>query len=419
MDYAITLKLGLLALLLAFSGFFSGSEASFFSLTTLHLYKMKEERFPLFATVHKLLAHPRRLLVTVLVGNESINVAFSALMTSLFIFFFGLEGKWGAIALTTVLLLIFGESIPKTFAVTHPMSFSSIVSLPLTLFARILFPVVWLLEKISDFFVFISVRTSSESAGIITEDEFRTLVDVGHEEGALDGEQKELIHRIFELGDIKVSDVMTPRVDMFCLPLSMSIRDMEEEIIAARHSRIPIYGTDKDDLLGILHAKDLLSELSKGRKKFNVRALLRKPYFVPTEKEAHTMLGDFKAKQLQMGIVVDEYGGVAGLVTLTDIMESIFGEMYDEYALREEMIHTIDERTFIVSGMMDVEDFNKRFGIRISTDDFDTVGGFVFHLFGKLPVKGEEVDYEGYRFTVESIRKARILTLRVTETSKE
>lgn len=415
MDYAITFKLSLLALLLAFSGFFSGSEASFFSLTTLHLYKMKEERFPLFGTVQKLLSLPRRLLITILVGNDSINVAFSALMTSLFIFVFGTEGKWGSIAVTTLILIIFGESIPKIFAVTHPMSFSSAASLPLTLFARILFPVVWLLEKISDIFVFISARKVPESAGIITEDEFRTLVDVGHEEGALEEGQRELIHRIFELGDIKVSDFMTPRVDMFCLPLSMSIRDMEQEIIAARHSRIPIYGTDKDDLLGILHAKDLLAELAKGRKKFNVKALLRKPYFVPTEKEAHTLLGDFKSRQLQMAIVVDEYGGVAGLVTLTDILESLFGEMYDEYAMREEPLHPVDERTFIVSGMMDVEDFNERFGVSISTDDFDTIGGFAFHLFGKLPAKGEEVDYEGYRFTVETIRKARILTLKVAE----
>ncbi len=415
MDYAITLKLSLLALLLAFSGFFSGSEASFFSLTTLHLYKMKEERFPLYGTVQKLLSLPRRLLVTVLVGNESINVAFSALMTSLFIFVFGTDGKWGAIAVTTILLIIFGESIPKTFAVTHPMRFSSVASLPLTLFARVLFPVVWLLEKISDFFVFISLRKVPDSTGIITEDEFRTLVDVGREEGALEEGQRELIHRIFELGDIKVSDFMTPRVDMFCLPLSMSIRDMEQEIIAARHSRIPIYGTDKDDLLGILHAKDLLAELAKGRKKFNVKALLRKPYFVPTEKEAHTLLGDFKSRQLQMAIVVDEYGGVAGLVTLTDILESIFGEMYDEYAMREETLHPVDEHTFIVSGMMDVEDFNEQFGVSIATEEFDTIGGFVFHLFGKLPAKGEGVDYEGYRFTVETIRKARILTLKVAE----
>ena len=414
MDLSITIKLVLLAILLLLSGFFSGSEASFFSLTSLHLHKMREERIPFHTYVQKLMGYPRKLLVTILVGNESVNIAVAALTTSLFIYFLGQKGKWAAIIITTVTLIIFGEAIPKTLAVTYPIRFSSAASLPLTFLSKLLSPLVLLLEKISDFFVSISGKNGLEGGRTLTEDDFKTLVDAGHEEGALEESQKELIHRVFDLADTKVSDVMTPRVDMFCLPLSMDATTMNREIIRARHSRIPIYGTDKDDLLGILHARHLLAEISKGKKRLTIKNLLQKPYFVPAEKETHSMLTDFRLRRIQMAIVVDEYGGVAGLVTLTDILESLFGEIYDEYGVRELLFFKVDDNNFIVSGMMDIEEFDEHFGLSLSMEEFDTVAGFVFHLFGKLPARGEEIEYEDYIFTVEKISKTRIETITVT-----
>ena len=414
MDLSITIKLVFLAVLLLLSGFFSGSEASSFSLTSLHLHKMRKDKVPFHTAVQKLMGYPRKLLVTILIGNESVNIAMAALTTSLFIFLIGPTGKWAAIIITTVTIIIFGEAIPKTFAVTHPIRFSSAASLPLTLLSKALYPLVFLLKKISDFFVFLSGKNDLEEGRGLTEDHFKTLVDAGHEEGALEESQKELIHRVFALADTKVSDVMTPRVDMFCLPISMDASTMNREIIRARHSRIPIYGTDKDDLLGILHARHLLAEISKGTKRLNIKNLLQKPYFVPAEKETHSMLTDFRMRRIQMAIVVDEYGGVAGLVTLTDILESLFGEIYDEYGTREVLLYKVDDNHFIVSGMMDIDEFDEHFGLSISTEDFDTVAGFIFHLFGKLPATGEEIDYENYIFTVEKISKTRIETITVT-----
>ncbi|MBW2599374.1 MAG: DUF21 domain-containing protein, partial [Deltaproteobacteria bacterium] len=222
MEYDLIFKLILLAVLLVLSGFFSGSEASIFSLTSLHLHKMKEEKTPFSASVRKLLKQPRRLLVTIIAGNESINVAIAALMTSVFIYIFGTEGKWMAIAVTSITLVIFCEAIPKTFAVTHPIRFSSAVALPLTLFSGLLRPVVWSLEKISDLFVSVFGKDGTAGKRALTEDEFKALVDAGHQEGALEESQKDLIHRVFELADTKVSDMMIPRVDMVCLPISMN-----------------------------------------------------------------------------------------------------------------------------------------------------------------------------------------------------
>ncbi|MBN2283324.1 MAG: HlyC/CorC family transporter [Deltaproteobacteria bacterium] len=419
MDYAIAYKFGLLALLLAFSGFFSGSEASFFSLTALHLHKMKEARYPFAKAVQGLLLFPRRLLITILVGNESVNVAITALTTSVFIYFLGTEGKWGAIAATTIAVVIFGEAIPKTFAVTHPMNFSNAASLPLILFSRLFYPLTRLLEKIADLFIDASGRKRPEAGAVLTEDDFKTLVDAGHQEGALEKSQKELIHRVFDLADITVEEVMTPRVDMFCLPLSMNVREMEHRIMEARHSRVPVYGSDRDDIIGILHAKHLLAELAAGRKKFNIKGLLKKPYYVPLEKEAHGMLGEFKLRHLQMAIAVDEYGGVAGLVTLTDILESLVGELRDG-RFKQEDVTLIGKDLYRVSGMMDLEAFNEYFGITtVSPEEFDTVGGFILHLFGELPAKGASVAFDGYVFTAETVKKARIVTIQVARKEED
>ena len=415
LEYDLIFKLILLAVLLVLSGFFSGSEASVFSLTPLHLHKMKEEKIPFSASVRKLLKRPRRLLVTIIAGNESINVAIAALTTSVFIHIFGTDGKWMAIAVASITLVVFCEAIPKTFAVTHPIRFSSAVALPLALISGLLRPMAWSLEKISDIFVSLFGRGNSPEKKSLTEDEFKALVDAGHQEGALDESQKDLIHRVFELTDTKVSDMMIPRVDMFCLPMSMNIQEVEREIIKERASRIPVYGTDKDDILGILHAKRLLTGAGGGRGGGNWQQLLKKPHFVPMEKRVDEMLRDFQIRRLKMAMVVDEYGGIAGLVTLNDILRNLFADIYEEESDSRKMYHRIDEDTFMVSGMMNIEDFSELVDIPVSTEEFDTVGGLVFHLFGKLPAEGEEVSVEKYTFRVGEIDKARILTIKVTK----
>ncbi|MBT8490706.1 MAG: hemolysin family protein [Deltaproteobacteria bacterium] len=413
MDYDITLKFLFICFLLLLSGFFSGSEAALFSITDLHLHKMREDKNPFFAYIQRLLRFPRRLLITILVGNESVNITISAIATSLFIYLLGEEGKWVAIAVTTVTLLIIGEAIPKTFAVNYPMRFSMSVSLPLILFSKIARPVVWVLEKISAMFVYLFGKTVYQESPGLTEDEFITLVDVGHEEGALEESERDLIHKVFELADTDMDDVMTPRVDMFCLPVTMNIDEISKQIITARYSRIPIYGNDRDDILGILHARHVLEKLSQGRKTENVRKLLKKPFYVPLERTAESVLRDFQIKKTQMAIVVDEYGGIEGLVTLNDIMESLVGDIYDEYDERERLFHRVTDGTLIVSGSMDIEDFNELMGTTIPIEEFDTVGGFIFHLFGELPAKGDEVDFDNYTFKVEKISGARIIKARV------
>jgi CBS domain containing-hemolysin-like protein len=379
---------------------------------------MKEDNSPFFTYTKKLLDHPRRLLITIIAGNDAANIMISVIATSIFISIMGVNGKWVAAIVTTIVLLIFGEAIPKTFAVSYPLRLSGIASLPLTLFSIILRPLVWVLEKISGIFSSSFEGEVATENMSLTEDEFRELIDAGHKEGALEESQKDLIHRVFELANTTVSSIMVPRVDMFCLPVDMSPENMAKEIIKARYSRVPIYGTDKDNILGILHARHFLREISE-EKKLNCLDLLKRPYFVPEEKMADGMLNDFQMRKVQMAIVVDEYGGVAGLVTLTDILKDLFGNIYNEYDPRENLFSKIGENMLMVSGVMDIEDFNKITGLSISDEEFDTIGGFVFHLFGKLPTQGEEIEFEGHIFRAEEISGARILQIRITKKGKD
>jgi CBS domain containing-hemolysin-like protein len=247
----------------------------------------------------------------------------------------------------------------------------------------------------------------------LTEDEFKTLVDVYQKEGGLEEAQRDLIHRVFGLADKPVSEMMIPRVEMFCLPISLSMAEMEAEIIKARHTRIPIYGSDRDDILGILFARDLISGISGEGGSVHVDKLLKKPWFVPEVKSAASLLREFQTRKMQIAIIVDEYGGVSGMVTIEDILESLFEDIYDDYGLRDNLWQRIDDRTLLVSGKMPAEDLNNLMDISIPEEDFDTVGGFVFHLFGKLPAKGEEVRFGDYVFRVEKMGKARILNIRI------
>jgi CBS domain containing-hemolysin-like protein len=396
------------------SGFFSSAEAALLSLRDLHLHKMQQNRYPFFDYVVKLLENQRRLLITIVTSNEVVNVSISILAASYFIGLMGINGQWVSIVFTTVVLLFIGEAIPKTFGVTYPMQISSFVSLPLTAISRLEYPIVAGLEKISGLFLNRYGANKSEESEILMEDEFKTLVDVGSLEGVVDESQKELINKIFELGDRAVTDIMIPRVDMFCLPLDMPVEQMLQSIAQARQERVPVYTDDKDDIVGILFARDLLNNVWRGRIHESIKNLLMKPYFIPEQKTVHGLLHDFQKNFLQIAIVVDEYGGVSGMITLEHILEHLFEETEGADEACGEGCEKIDEQTVIVPGNMPVEQCNKLLDTELPEDEFDTIGGFVLHLFGKMPEKDEEVRSEGYTFCVDDVGKTRILKVKIT-----
>lgn len=407
----------ILIILFILSGFFSSAEAALLSLRDLHLHKMKRDNYPFFDYVVKLLENQRRLLITIVTSNEVVNVSISILAASFFIGLLGSNGQWISIIFTTVVLLFVGEAIPKTFGVTYPMQISTIVSLPLTAISRLEYPVVAGLEKVSGLFLNRYGANKSVESEVLMEDEFKTLIDVGSLEGVVDESQKELINKIFELGDRPVTDIMVPRVDMFCLPLDIPVEEMLQSIARARQERVPVYRDDRDDIIGILFARDLLNNVWRGRVQDSIQNLLMKPYFVPEQQTVHGVLHDFQKNFLQIAIVVDEYGGVSGMITLEHILEHLFEETNVDDESSCEGCEKVDGQTFIVPGSMSVEQCNKILEAELPEDEFDTIGGFVLHLFGKMPDKGEEVKTEDYVFTVEDISKTRILKVRITRMS--
>jgi CBS domain containing-hemolysin-like protein len=403
-----------LIILFMLSGFFSSAEAALLSLRDLHLHRMKQDNYPFFDYVIKLLSNQRRLLITIVTSNEVVNVSISILAASYFIGLLGNNGQLVSIIFTTVVLLLVGEAIPKTFGVTYPMQISTIVSGPLMAISRLEYPIVASLEKISGLFLNRYGSDKYAASEVLMEDEFKTLIDVGSLEGVVNESQKELINKIFELGDRPVTDIMIPRVDMFCLPLNMPVEEMLQSIARARQERVPVYREDRDDIAGILFARDLLNNVWRGRAQDSIQNLLMKPYFVPEQQTVHGLLHDFQKNFLQIAIVVDEYGGVSGMITLEHILEHLFEETEGVNESGGDGCEKIDEKTIIVDGSMSVEQCNKILEAELPEDEFDTIGGFVLHLFGKMPEKGEEVSSEGYVFSVHDISKTRILKVKIT-----
>ncbi len=403
----------ILLVLFLLSGFFSSAEAALLSLSDLHLYKMKADNYPFLNPVVKLLENPRRLLITVVTSNEAVNISISILAASLFISLFGTHGQWISIVVTSAVLFLAGEAIPKTFGVTYPMQISAAVSPLLLAVSRLEFPIVAALEKVPGLILRKLDRRKTRDADVLMEDEFKHLVDAGSLEGVVDESQKELIKTIFESGDRPVTDIMIPRVDMFCLDVDGKPADIIREIARGRYERVPVYRDDRDNIIGILFARDLMSDTLSIGKSTSLAKLLARPYFVPEGKTINGLLRDFQEKSIQIAIVVDEYGGVSGLVTLEDILAHLFEEAYHDDELAGGDCEFLDEQTMIVPGRMLMEQINDLLHASLPQDEFDTIGGFVLHLFGKVPERGETIEFENFRFRIESVGKTRIIKIRI------
>ena len=421
---ALSSDIVILFFLFLLSGFFSSAEAALLSLTDLHLHKMKSDHYPFFDCVMKLLENPRRLLITIVTGNEVVNISISILAAALFISLFGPKGQGISIVVTSIVLFLAGEAIPKTFGVTYPMRISSAVSPLLLIISRLEYPVVAALEKTPSLILNRLDKSRTKDSDVLMEDEFKNLIDAGSREGVVDESQKELIKTIFESGDRPVTDIMIPRVDMFCLPFDMKASDIVRQVVHGRYERVPVYREDRDDIIGILFARDLLNDALRSGESTSVEKLLARPYFVPEEKTINGLLHDFREKSTQIAIVVDEYGGVSGLVTLEDILEHLFEEAYGDDTPVNCGCDIIDEMTMIAPGIMSMEQVNDLLQASLPLEEFDTIGGFVLHLFGRMPERGEMIHFENYHFRIESVGRTRILKIRIekkpqTETEGE
>ncbi len=332
MDIDAPIRLYLIFFLFWALVFFAASESSLFGLGRLGLQKLKEEGHPRFSLLEELLKRPRRLIISLLIGNEAVNVAISSLTSALFITLWGDRAKWLAIPAVVMGILLFGEVIPKTVGVRHPDKIAPLVAYPVGRFLKLVGPFHWVIRWIVDGIFKAAGIRPEPSRGHLTEAYFKDLVEASQRDGALEEGEKHLIHRVFKFGDQTVRDILTPRSAIFALPFSVTFHEAIQILKERRFSRVPVYRRNLDEIVGILYAKDLLGE--GGRKKFEEEgweSILRKGHFVPQGKKLDVLFKELQRRRIHLAIVVDEYGKTIGLVTLEDILEELFGEIYDEH----------------------------------------------------------------------------------------
>ena len=410
LESALLVRLLLIGILLVCSAFFSGAEAALFSLNTVQVERLRERGGVVGRLIAAMLQHPTNLIITFLVGNEIINVALAVTTTSLALLLYGEGGEYMAIVATTIILLLCGEVTPKSLAVRYPERVSRLVAWPIQAFAYVITPLRWGLRKLVDA---VMGAHAERPISLITTEEFKTMVEISEGEGIIDQRERHLIQRVFEFAGHRVSQIMTPRTDIFALEVSEALTTALPKIKDNRFSRIPVYEGTIDQIIGILYAKDLLPYSRHPELEVKLRDLLHPVFFVPESKRIDDLLREFQRNKVHMAIVVDEYGGVSGLVTMEDALEELVGEIVDEFDIEEIMYRQIDAETYVVSARLPLDEFNAKLGVSIPRGDADTIGGHVFHLFGKLPKRGEAVSAHGLTFTIEHIKGTRILEIRV------
>ncbi len=402
--------------LLSLSALFSGSEVALFSLNSKKLEETGNRRSLLVKYILKLLDQPKKLLVSILIGNTITNVAASIISVTLALKIakeFGYSTDFilvVQIVVLTILILLFAEVTPKVWASKHPLSFAKIAAIPIYLTNFILSPISKFLSETLKFFAE-SLSYDKKKSALSTED-FVQLADIGVEKGMIEEEEQELIQGVVSFRTITVQEIMTPRVDIVAVSVDTTFDELLNMITESGHSRLPLYEKSLDNILGIIYAKDLLPYIAdkKLRENFSIRKIARECFFVPETKLISELMNEFQEKKMHIGIVVDEYGGTSGLISLEDILEEIVGEIRDEHDKEEETILKLNENKYIVNGKTTIDELNEYIGFELleENEDYDSLGGFIFNHAGSIPEVGYSFEHNGYKFSVKDVRNNRI-----------
>ena len=409
----------LLVILVCLSAFFSSAESALLSANKVRLMNLQDEGNRKAKLVLNLLEEQSKVISTILVGNNVVNIAASSLATKVALDMWGDAGLGLATGAMTLIILIFGEVVPKNIGAINANTWSMVVAPPLKLLAIILTPIVWVLSEISRLAGKLS--RSEDGDPFITEDELKILVNAGQEEGILDESETEMINSIFEFDETTVKEIMVPRIDMTAINGEETIENILPKIIAAGHSRIPVYENSIDNITGILYVKDLLKNLDEDFSTFKVKELLRSVYYIPENKNVSDLLAEMRQKRVHMAIILDEYGGTAGLITIEDLIEEIVGDIQDEYDLEEELIKPLpDSNAVMADARALVYDVAAALDVDLEEEtDSETIGGLVFNNIGGIPAVGDEATYERLHMKVAEVKGRRVSKVEVEALPKE
>tara|TARA_A100001037_G_scaffold306437_1_gene351549 strand:- start:63854 stop:65140 length:1287 start_codon:yes stop_codon:yes gene_type:complete len=407
----------LILISLGLSAFFSSAESAFLALqNTPRLQHLVSTGDAKALRIQQMLNSPERLLATILLGNNLVNILFASLVTMLVMDFIAdeLVGVIVATVLGTAVLLVFGEVIPKAFAVRNSEKVAFVYARPLKVVEKAFFPVIVSIQFVSRTILVRQVEGAGDSPSI-TEGELRTLIDIGEAEGAFEPEEVELLENVFRFGDRQAREVMTPRTEIVFVEQESTLEMFLKVYAENSHTRFPVYKDETENITGIISSKDILQSISgKGINLKNVITKeLRPAYFFPETKQISELFQDMRMSGSQIAIIVDEFGGVAGLVTLKKLLTELAGPVGEEGEAPEEDYEAIDEFTFQVDGSMDIDEAKEAFGIDLPHGDFETVAGFVLDYLGHIPVVGEQFEFDQIKLEVLEMRKFKVESIRL------
>ena len=402
----------LLGVLLLVSAFLSGSEVALLGFSRVRRLQLQEEGDPRVAVVERLMANPDRLLISILVGNVVANATAAALFTSFVAGIFA--AQWSialAIGIVAFLLLTFGEVIPKGIAARNPEKWALAAAPWLLWLQTALYPLVVAYEKATRHLF--ARRDGGKRSVFKSEEEIKALITVGTEEGVLERKEEDMLHSVIEFGQTTAKEIIVPRIDMTAVAADATLDSVRAFVVESGFSRIPVYQGTVDNVVGVLYVKDMLLALLDKRGSMQVRDLMREAYFVPESKKLDDLLSDMRERRVHVAIVIDEFGGTAGMLTLEDVIEEIVGDIFDEYDLRTDPVRQLDPLTAIVDARTHVADVNDALDLDIPEDEgYDTVAGYVYHELGRLGKEGEVVHGPGFDMVVEKVTNRRILRVR-------
>jgi putative hemolysin len=396
----------ILTILIFFSAFFSGVETAYLSLGRAKLKNMLERKVKNSEIIAKLKDEPHKLISTILIGNNVVNIGASAIATALFIGYFGSIGVGIATGIMTLIILLFGEITPKTIAISNSEKICSFTAPFIYSLTKLFKPLIWLTDKFTKGLT----RTFGDSKiSTITEEEIKSFISIGEETGSIEKDEKEMINNIFKMNDIEIKNIMIPKINMISIDGNKKLKERLNKIIKCGLSRIPVYKNEKDKIVGILYIKDVIKEIAKGNLDKKIERITRDAFFIPETKKADSLLNEFKRLKTHIAVAINEYGDVTGLITLEDILEEIVGEIYDETDRIKIKIKKIKPKTYQIDGESTLGEIHKELNKKIFLGkEYVTISGYIMNKLSRIPKNKEEIEFKKFKLKIIKINDNKI-----------
>lgn len=412
MDTSGVIQLIILIVLVFLSAFFSSAETAFSTVNRVRMRSLEEDGNKSAARVNKILDNYGKMISTILIGNNIVNISASALATTLALRINLIVGI--ATGILTIVILLFGEILPKTWAKLYNEPIALTYSSIILLLMKLLTPVIIIVDLLANVIMKLLHIDPNKKADVMTESELKTYVDVSHEDGVIETEEREIIYNVFDFSDAVAKDIMIPRINMVTIDINATYEEALSIFRETMYTRLPVYQDDKDNIIGLINIKDFIHTSSEND--FSIRSILRDAYYTYEFKKSADLMLEMREKTTTVAFVLNEYGATVGMITLEDLLEEIVGEIRDEYdADEEEYIQEIAERTYLVEGSMKLDDINDALGTDLESDDYDSIGGIIIEHLDRLPEENEEVKLEnGITLVVTEIDQNRINKVQMT-----